>query len=477
MKATLSHRPNWKALFAAFFILGAALLAHGASMVDRTFNVGTGANWYVEHMLEQPDGKILFCGLFNKYNEQPVQYIGRLNPDGSVDSSFHPQVTYWVRHMILLPDGKILIGGMFVYVEGEVRRLIARLNADGTLDRSFNPGRGGEVSIGTSIYGDPSPFIIWMDIQPDGKIVAIGNFRDYDGVSSPGIVRIHPDGSRDRSFDVGAGLNTWGRFVRVLPNSQIIASGWFSSYNNRSFNRLVRINSDGSFDPTLNAFYGDKTSVYSVYQQPDGKLITSGHSLNDQKLFSREIVRLNPDGSVDPTWVGKTNEKTESIVPLPDGRILLVGAFYMVDDVWKPGIARLNEDGTLDPTLHAECEGGIWNVTQTRDKKLLVCGEFTKIDGVPSQFLARLILPENIEQPPPPLDPPQISAARMNGGKFQCAIESVERAVYTLQFKESIDADAWTSLPEVNGTGESLILEDDNGNAARFYRVQARQRL
>jgi uncharacterized delta-60 repeat protein len=319
-----------------------------------------------------------------------------------------------------------------------------------------------------------------MDIQPDGKILATGNFHDYDGASSPGIVRINPDGSRDASFNVGAGLSTWGRFVRVLDNKQIVASGWFTSYNNRDFNRLVRINSDGSTDFTMNAFYGDKTAVYSVWELPDGKMITSGHSLNDQKLFSREIVRLNHDGSVDESWVGKTNEKTESIVPQPDGKVILCGAFYMVDDVWKPSIARLNADGTLDPTLHAECQGGIWNVTQTRDKKLLVCGEFTQIDGVPMNYLGRLILPENLNPPPPPpppLSPPQIATTVLKGSKFQCGLQSETNAVYTLQFKESLDSDTWTSLPDATGTGDSLILEDDNGSSSRFYRIQARRPL
>jgi hypothetical protein len=202
--------------------------------------------------------------------------------------------------------------------------------------------------------------------------------------------------------------------------------------------------------------------------------------LNDQKLFSREIVRLNGDGSVDPDWVGKTDDKTESIIPQPDGKILLVGAFNFVDGVWKPSIARLNADGTIDPTLHAVCDGGIWNLTQTRDKKLLVCGEFISIDGVAMNFLARLILPENIEPPPPPpppLDPPQIATARIQSGKFQCVLQSVTNGVYTLQFKDAIDAGAWTSLPDADGTGDSLTLEDDNASGARFYRVQARQRL
>src|SRR3954467_15575944 len=213
----LSRSARFATVVIAWLLIN-VIASRAASMVDPTFKVGKGGNWYVEHMLEQPDGEILICGLLSKYDDTPMPYIGRLNPDGSIDNSFHAQPNYWVRHMILLPDGKILIGGMFSYVEGEIRRLIARLNPDGSLDRAFDPGRGGEVSIGTSIYGDPSPFIIWMDMQPDGKILALGNFHDWDGATSPGIVRMNSDGSRDASFNVGAGLNTWGRFVRVLDN-------------------------------------------------------------------------------------------------------------------------------------------------------------------------------------------------------------------------------------------------------------------
>jgi uncharacterized delta-60 repeat protein len=468
--------------FARFITLFLALAyyARAASMVDPTFKIGRGANNYVEQMLEQPDGKILVCGLVGEMDGKPFLFLGRLNADGSIDESFKAQPSYWVRHMILLPDGKIIIGGMFTYVGNTPRKLIARLNPDGSLDESFNPGRGGEVSIGTSIYGDPREFIIWMDLQPDGKILATGNFRDYDGAASSGIVRINPDGSRDTSFNVGAGINTWGRFVKRFDSGQIAVSGWFTSYNNRSFNRLVILNSDGTYDANFNAFYGDKTSVYVVHRQDDGKWITGGHSLNEQGLFKREIVRLNPNGSVDESWPTKANEGVQNILPQPDGKIIITGQFTSVNDVPKYSIARLNADGSLDQSLHAGVAGMIWGISQTRDKKLLVCGQFTSIDGIPLQFLARLILPENLEEPPPPPPPPlkepQIGNTRVASGKFQCDVESGENVIYVLEFKEDLNTDAWTSLPEIQGTGQTITLEDSEPSSGRFYRIQARRK-
>src|SRR5260370_34133087 len=42
-------------------------------------------------------------------------------------------------------DGKILVGGAFLTLGGQSRNYIGRLNADGTLDTSFNPGAGLDV--------------------------------------------------------------------------------------------------------------------------------------------------------------------------------------------------------------------------------------------------------------------------------------------------------------------------------------------
>ena len=456
-----------------FFAFAAVAWSRGASLLDPTFKTGTGGNAYIEQALEQPDGKILICGLVTQFDGKPFFCLGRLNSDGSIDESFKHSVNYWVRHMILQPDGKIVIGGMFNHVGTTPRSLIARLNPDGSLDESFNPGRGAEVSLGTGINGDPRAFVIWMDLLPDGKILATGNFRDYNGVQSSGIVRINPDGSRDASFNVGAGINSWGRFVKRFDNSKIALTGWFTSYNNRNFNRLVILNDDGSSDSSVNAFYGDKTAVYTVHLQPDGKWLTAGHSLNEQGLFKREIVRLNPNGSVDESWPTKANEKVQTILPQPDGKLIIVGEFTHVNDVFKPSIARLNADGSLDPTFHVNAAGMIWGVHQTRDKKLLVCGQVRGIDGVPVGYLARLILPEHLEKP---LTAPQIAGARKNGGKFQCDVASATDVVYALQYKENFDEGDWISLPESDGTGASITLEDAESGTSRFYRIQARRK-
>jgi hypothetical protein len=43
-------------------------------------------------------------------------------------------------------DGKILVGGSFNTLGGQPRYSLGRLNVDGTLDSSFNPGAGDTVT-------------------------------------------------------------------------------------------------------------------------------------------------------------------------------------------------------------------------------------------------------------------------------------------------------------------------------------------
>jgi hypothetical protein len=118
----------------------------------------------------------------------------------------------------------------------------------------------------------------------------------------------------------------------------------------------------------------------------------------------------------------------------------------------------------------------IWGISQTRDKKLLVCGQFTSIDGIPRKHLARLILPEDLEPPPPPLKEPRIGNTRIASGKFQCDVESVADAVYVLEFKEDLKGGGWTSVAETQGSGQTITLEDAEPASGRFYRIQARRK-
>jgi len=142
-------------------------------------------------MAIQPDGKILVGGGFTTISGQPRDSIARLNPDGSLDTSFDPGTNGLVLALALQPDGKILVGGLFTMLSGVSVNCIGRLNQNGSIDTTFNlAGTNGMV------YA--------MTIQPDRKILVGGDFTTLMGQPRENIGRLNQDGSLDTSFNPGA---------------------------------------------------------------------------------------------------------------------------------------------------------------------------------------------------------------------------------------------------------------------------------
>jgi uncharacterized delta-60 repeat protein len=445
------------------------------SPLDLTFDPGKGAeDGIVETLLPQPDGKVLICGSFTRFNGMPRGYMARLNADGSLDEGFQAHPSYWVRHMALQRDGKIVVGGFFTSMGGESRNLIARLNSDGSLDKSFNPGDGAKGTLSVSITGNGDPFVFQVAVQNDGKILMTGNFTTFNRSSANGIARLNADGTLDRTFQIGSGFDRWGRSLLIQTNGQIMVAGWFNSYNGRSFNRLVRINPDGTPDTTLNAFFGDQTSCYAGVPVGGGKYVVIGHSLSPVGLFNERIRRLNPDGSVDATFKSSADEKVESIVVLPDGKLLVGGYFGIVNGKERHGIARLNPDGSLDETLNATMDNYVWTVAPDGSGKILLCGGFWHVDGTPRSGVARLF-PSSTNSIAPPITPPLTLSARWADAKLTVSLPTVAGKSYTLEYKASLSDTNWIRVSDFSGDGTTKTVTDSQSQGRqRFYRVSAK---
>ncbi len=91
----------------------------------------------------QADGRIVIFGNFSQVGAHVRNRIARLNADGSVDASYNPSVgssaSVTISAMASQSDGKVVIGGTFDSFGGVPRDNIARLNNDGSLDTSFAP--------------------------------------------------------------------------------------------------------------------------------------------------------------------------------------------------------------------------------------------------------------------------------------------------------------------------------------------------
>ena len=150
-----------------------------------------GTNGPIYAILFQEDGKILVGGAFDTYNGISRNGINRLNPDGTLDATFvqGPAANDAVYSIALQSDGKILVGGMFTTFDSETRNHLARLNPDGTLDTSFNPS--------TDVNG----IVDCINVQTDGKIRVASSFISKDDNAKNQVIRMHSDGSLDTTFE------------------------------------------------------------------------------------------------------------------------------------------------------------------------------------------------------------------------------------------------------------------------------------
>jgi len=320
--------------------------------IDDTFNpsVGIGKWDCILDFKVQSDGKILVGGEINSFAGVERRGIVRVNTDGSVDETFDSEIGVSengaVTTLAIQSDGKILIGGSFETYNDIARGGIARLNEDGTLDSTFvaDPGMEG------------SHWIFDVKILPDGKILVSGSFDSYNGVAVSGMIEINSDGSLDSSFSSGIDTGYSINRIELLSSGRILIVGDFNSYDGVTAYYFAKINSNGSLDTTfsLGENMGFNSEIYAIAIQPDGKIIVGGSFTVFDNTPRNYIARLNSDGTLDTSFTQPGDgfdNSTSSIAIQPDGKILVGGGFSSYGGVTIRNLARLNIDGTLDMTF------------------------------------------------------------------------------------------------------------------------------
>jgi len=355
--------------------------------LDTTF-LTLGFNSTVYGLALQSTGQILVAGLFTSYlNPSNLSTsrsrFARLNPDGTLDSSLVLSLRMWanVNGLASYPGGKLLVTGSINFIRGRPSPFgLARLDATGAVDPTFSPGTG------------PSGTVYAAAVQPDGKIVITGFFSSYNGSPMPGIARLNTDGGLDKSFNPGTGLSG-GNALVVLPGGRIFVGGSFTTAAGAARGRVAVFNSDGALDPAFAAGIGANSTVYAAVAQPDGKIIIGGNFTLYNGSPAIRIARLNPDGTLDPTFILGTggNSDVSSIALQPDGKIVVGGFFSVFNAASRSGVVRLNPNGVVDSSFVPPPLGGVNSLIVQEDGRVLVRGSFTSVGGAPATaYLARL---------------------------------------------------------------------------------------
>ena len=352
--------------------------------LDITFNVGSGVNGNVNTCAIQSDGKILIGGSFGLYNFTLRSGIARINTDGSLDPSFNVVTANDnnIKTVAIQSDGKIIVGGDCTTDNGITRKRIARLNANGTLDATFNVGTG------------PDNIVYTCAIQSNGKIIIGGNFTNYNGSPINRIARLNTDGSLDPTFNIGTGLNSYPLTSMIQNDGKIIIGGDFTSYNGSNINRIARLNADGTLDATFNVGTGISFFVNTIAIQSDGKIIIGGYFSFYNGILRNNIIRLNTNAVLDVVFnVGTgANGNIYTSAIQSDGKLLIGGSFTEYNGISRGRIARLNTDGTLDMSFNpgTGASFSVNTLSIQSDGKIIIGGNFAYYNGIGRYYLARL---------------------------------------------------------------------------------------
>lgn len=166
------------------------------------------------------------------------------------------------------------------------------MNTSGTLDTNFNPGNGITGGFPTRVHA--------LALQPDGKILAGGDFTTVNGVGRNCIVRLNTDGSADTNFvDVGTGAHLEVRAIALQPDGKILIGGEFVTLNSTSRPHIARLNPNGTVDTTFDPGVGANGPfypwVYSIAVQADGRPLIAGAFTSINRTGRWWVARLLGD--------------------------------------------------------------------------------------------------------------------------------------------------------------------------------------
>lgn len=404
---------------------------NNSGTIDTTFNPGTSTDNYAFSVVEDASNRLILGGNFSTYSGSTVNYIVRLNTNGTIDNTFKTGTGFngTTYGIVLQSDGKIIVTGGFTTYSGSSTNRIVRLNTDGTLDTTYKAGQTFNPTFGSQYPA------VGLGIQSDNKVIAYGDFTQYSGSTRNRITRINTDGTLDTTFNPGSGfdridpvsVNHDGRAERKIQidsAGKIYVADAFTSYSGSKVNGLIKLNSDGTIDTTFDytgsvvsgigynswdtSTSQNRTGAVSTVSITGSSVAIGGYFRTWKEPVAYGIVRLDLSGSsytgtnlhtfggfqyqsYSVTWYQADVYAIKSV----GTKYLICGNFTQYNSSGSNRIIMLNSDFSVDQTFKIGT-GFNSRVQQIHyipsTQKILTVGQFTTYSGSTVNRIARLNL-------------------------------------------------------------------------------------
>jgi len=416
--------------------------------VDKSFFIGMGADATVRAITPQSDGKILIGGLFTSYSGNPQLHLARINSNGSLDDGFDSPITELGANVLAIA---IQTDGRILAGLSGASLDLLRMSSNGIPDATFIS------NIGTG----PDGIVHAIVLQPDGKILIGGEFTHFNGNLRSRLVRLNTDGTLDPTFNPLAGPDYHVFAIALQTDGKILIGGQFQHYSGTQRSYIARISATGLLDPSFTPGLGASAPVQSMAIQPDARIIIAGSFGSYDSHPQNAVARLTTNGVYDATF--------GSVPELLDGTVFAFqiqrdGKTIVAGDMTTGHLLRLNTDGTKDLTYQPGLGPGddVYAMAIQSDQRILIGGLFDTVDGSLLPHIARI----NTDL--------KLLAPNKVASQFSAQIQTIAGVSYELQYKASLEDPTWTTITESNVAGDGTIQPIVDSAAAglhRFYRV------
>ena len=228
--------------------------------LDNSFQIGTGLSLSNNLMpgvrlIKIYNSKIFIIGNFDRFNGVECQSFIILDQNGK---KIGPEINtlpanYYVQDMEFQLDGKILLLGTFSLSDTDNRKFL-RLNLDGSIDDTFQL---------YTVDGNAMD----IEVDANDNILVTGNSLDFDNYKilkrykPDGEI----DNTLDLGSGFGGEEVISGYFAKVLENNLIAIGGYFKSYRETNYPGVVLIDNDGAIVPFSNPFDSASYPIVGSY--------------------------------------------------------------------------------------------------------------------------------------------------------------------------------------------------------------------
>ncbi|MCU0447486.1 MAG: T9SS type A sorting domain-containing protein [Microscillaceae bacterium] len=367
--------------------------------INEDFNtkLGAGCTDNVFTLTYQPQNNmILVGGLFTRFNNRNANRSFRLLIDGSRDNAFTPPNAAVIQTIAITTDNKILYGGVIGSQSTLFAKQIAYLNNDGTLPSEFNTnlGTGADDRVNSIITDNNNN--IWVG----------GDFENFNG-NILSVVKLKPDGTLDNAYPKNVFLRRMAVFSLVEQNNQMVIAGEVGRVGGKPVNRLFRLNKDGTLDESFvnNIGSGTNDNITKLLVLQNGDILVIGEFDLYKGQAVPRLFCLNADGTLNTTFMSNFGinhqiQSLQAIAQQVDGKILLGGLIIFNNNLAYQDIVRLNPNGTLDASFALAPNAGsggsdgfngeVRSINLLSDGGIIVGGEFTDFNGTPANRIIRL---------------------------------------------------------------------------------------